>query len=104
MVAAGQSASVGKGGAFAVGGKGPKPDILSEAGETVSPDDAAKGKAVAPGLLKTIGAEVKIKINGNGSANASANSAVAGSVGGNGNGNGGGNGKGKGNSASGTTP
>ncbi|WP_395819054.1 hypothetical protein [Devosia sp.] len=96
---------MGKGGAFAVGGKGPKPDILSEAGETVSPDDAAKGKAVAPGLLKTIGADAKIKTNnGNGSANASANSAVAGSVGGNGNGNGGGNGKGKGNSASGTTP
>jgi len=105
MVAAGQSASIDKGGAFAVGGTGAKPEILSEAGETVSPEDAANGKAVAPGQLKKIGADAKIKTNnGNGSANASANSAVAGSVGGNGNGNGGGNGKGKGNSASGTTP
>lgn len=102
MVAAGQSATVDKGGAFAVGGTGPKPDILSEAGETVSPDDAANGKAVAPGQIKKIGADVKIKTNsGNGSAHASANFAGAGGVGGNGNG--GGNGKGTGNSASGAT-
>ncbi len=98
-VAAGQSATVGRSGAFAVGGRGPKPDILGEGGKPVLPDDAANGKAVAPGHLKKIGADVKIKTNsGDGSANASANSASAGGLGRNG------NGKGKGNSASGTTP
>ena len=117
LIAAGQSATVGRDGAFAVGGRGPAAEILSEAGEPVMPQDAAKGRETAPGQLKKLGVDVKVKTNnGKGPAGTSVDAkaktgaggagvtvtvpGVAGvSIGGNGGGNGnaGGNGNGNGN-------
>lgn len=59
LLAAGQTATIAKNGAFTVGGKGKKPAILNAAGQVVSAAAAAKGNlSVAVGKTVGVGAGV----------------------------------------------